>query len=201
MIAPLTEEQIKSYYTSPTEEGEEKVEEVMIETVKEETIEEENVVKEEEVVVEKQRTEDEDVAEQVEEVPKEEKNEETAPKEDEYIRRVVKSAVFRAKELEQEMGENSKESKKGDVPMMETNAWNAMNAGLRERGNNSLPFVPIYVPVIVVVKEKEKNDNGSNPKPAKFQQVLGALIPLITTLIYFYFSGRIWLFDTITKNK
>ena len=158
----------------------------MVETVKEETIEEENVVKEEDVVIEKQGNENEDDAEKVEEVPKEEKSEETTPKEDEYIKRVVKSAVFRAKEPEQEMGENPKEPKKVDVPMMEKNAWNVMNAGLRERGNNALPFVPIYVPVIVVVKEKEKNDNGSNPKPAKFQQVLGALIPLITTLIYFY---------------
>ena len=188
MIAPLTEEQIKSYYTSPIEEEEKVVEEMKVETMKKE----EDVVKEEgtenendtgnkeEVLVEKQ---EEDCADMIEEVPKEEESEETVSNEDEYIKRILKSAVFRANEPQSGETENPKESKKNDVPMMERNV---MNVGLRERGPNALPFVPIYVPVIVVVKEKEKKDHGTNPKPAKFQQVLGALIPLITTLIYFY---------------
>ena len=198
----MTEEQIKSYYTSPKEEDEKVKDEVKTEEIKDEVkteemikdeVKEEKTMKEEELVADSKEKEKEDGEEKMEggDVQKEDVNGESLPTEDEIIQRVVKSAVFRAKESERVIEEEKiKEQDKSDIPKNTKSDWNlnAINTGLRERGNNTLPFVPIYVPVVVpiVVKEKEKKEDAINPRPGKLQQVLGALVPLITTLIYFF---------------
>lgn len=186
LIAPLSKEEIQSYYTTPISPEEvKKEEEVKVEEVKEEEVKEEEV-KEEEEIKKEEEIEEEEVKEVKEEKKEEEEVKEEEVKEEEVKEEEVKEEeeVFDIKEIlngyrysrptDSAMLMNLLSSIKEKEPVktgpsvfpsviaegLEKKPFEYFEE-IRQRHTVSNkeglpPFVPVFVPVIVPMEKKEE---------------------------------------------
>ena len=213
MIAPLTEEQIKSYYTSPA--GEEDASDV--ENEKTESVDaasEGDTVSSEVREADPAISQSVDVSESIEEPveksvePAEEASEEPFKKYSEEhseehsnepsnepsscakcdcensLEHIVLSAKF-TRGGEAATKDSLPEPETTPVPPPVKSLPATLGEEVRTRGPTQVPFVPIYVPVVVpVVRAKESEEKVS--KKSVCPQVFASLVSLATVLLYYY---------------
>lgn len=194
----MTEEQIKSYYTSP--EGEKDVddsedEEAAVDdtAVASEDVETPSESKEEDSV-DDQPVEALEPSEEIPEVPSCDK----CACEDE-LEHIVLSAKFTRGDGDMTEKDKSTEPEtpsvlppKGVLPEKiseESLDWmkDTMKLGeeVRKRGPAQIPFVPIYVPVVVPVVRAKESEEKVN-KRSVCPQVFASLVSLATVLLYYF---------------